>query len=130
MMERHVSAFPQLLICIKPFPESFPVFCYFVFSCYYRYLNKRRCIPKLMPSIVFSVTRAPYCCVVVLPCSRVLPVLMSCRYMPDLVSLRVVGRLSKGAHRSKLYHILQQEGPQHVYQAGVMAGGAKGNTEQ
>lgn len=41
-----------------------------------------------------------------------------CRYMPDLLSVKVVGRLPK-AKRSKLYHILQDESPKHIYQTGV-----------
>eukprot|EP00882_Tetradesmus_deserticola_P004038 GHRQ01004266.1.p1 GENE.GHRQ01004266.1~~GHRQ01004266.1.p1 ORF type:complete len:188 (+),score=51.39 GHRQ01004266.1:519-1082(+) len=39
-------------------------------------------------------------------------------YMPDMVGIKVVGRLAR-AKRSKLYHLLQDEGPKHVYQATV-----------
>lgn len=47
------------------------------------------------------------CCVVVLY-----------RYMPDLLSIKVVGRIPR-AKRSKLYHILQDESPKHIYQTSV-----------
>jgi hypothetical protein len=48
--------------------------------------------------------------------------------MPDLLSLRVVGRLPK-ARRSKLYHLLADEGPKHVYQggSGALAAGSSGS---
>jgi large subunit ribosomal protein L19 len=39
-------------------------------------------------------------------------------YMPDLVGVKVVGRLPR-AKRSKLYHLLQDEGPKHIYQASI-----------
>lgn len=39
-------------------------------------------------------------------------------YMPDMVSIKVVGRLQR-AKRSKLYHLLQDEGPKHIYQTAV-----------
>ena len=39
-------------------------------------------------------------------------------YMPDMLSVRVVGRLPK-AKRYKLYHLLEDEGPKHVYQTSV-----------
>lgn len=42
--------------------------------------------------------------------------------MPDLLSVRVVGRLRR-AKRAKLYHLLEDEGPRHVYQASVGAPG-------
>lgn len=45
-----------------------------------------------------------------------------CSYMPDLLSVRVVGRLRR-AKRAKLYHLLEDEGPRHVYQASVGAPG-------
>jgi hypothetical protein len=40
------------------------------------------------------------------------------RYMPDIMALKVVGRLPK-AKRSKLYHLLQDESPRHVYQSSI-----------
>lgn len=40
------------------------------------------------------------------------------RYMPDLLSIKVVGRLSK-VRRNKLYYLLKNEGPEHVYQTEV-----------
>eukprot|EP00775_Hariotina_reticulata_P003890 gene3889-biopygen5591 len=39
-------------------------------------------------------------------------------YMPDIVAVKVVGRLPK-AKRSKLYHLLQDESPRHVYQSSI-----------
>eukprot|EP00878_Enallax_costatus_P009749 GHUV01010181.1.p1 GENE.GHUV01010181.1~~GHUV01010181.1.p1 ORF type:complete len:200 (+),score=32.30 GHUV01010181.1:101-700(+) len=39
-------------------------------------------------------------------------------YMPDLLSIKVVGRVPK-AKRSKLYHISQDEGPKHIYQTSI-----------
>jgi hypothetical protein len=38
--------------------------------------------------------------------------------MPDLLSVKVVGRLPR-AKRSKLYHLLEDESPKHIYQTGV-----------
>ncbi|WIA23266.1 hypothetical protein OEZ86_010163 [Tetradesmus obliquus] len=41
-------------------------------------------------------------------------------YMPDIVGIKVVGRLPR-TKRSKLYHLLQDEGPKHIYQANIAA---------
>jgi hypothetical protein len=40
--------------------------------------------------------------------------------MPDIVGVKVVGRLPR-MKRSKLYHLLQDEGPKHIYQASIAA---------
>lgn len=39
-------------------------------------------------------------------------------FMPDLLSVKVLGRLPR-AKRSKLYHLLEDESPKHIYQTGV-----------
>jgi hypothetical protein len=39
--------------------------------------------------------------------------------MPDLVSLKVVGRIPR-ARRAKLYHLLQNEAGTHSYQSDVL----------
>jgi hypothetical protein len=38
--------------------------------------------------------------------------------MPDLLSIKVVGRIPK-AHRSKLYYLLRDESPRHSYQSDI-----------
>ena len=40
------------------------------------------------------------------------------RYMPDLLDLKVVGRIPK-ARRARLNHLLQNESPAHTYQSSV-----------